>query len=68
MKRPLKSDARYTITREHGGWPEKAPRHVLRFCGEFISSSPFYASMLIRAAGHKAERNGALVIEGIPNK
>lgn len=57
---PIKTDTRYTITQEFSGHAEK--RHVLRFCGDFIAQSISYTSMAVRAIGHKAERNGAMVI------
>lgn len=31
-------DNRYTITLEHCGYPE--PRHVVRFCGDWIGQAP----------------------------
>jgi hypothetical protein len=57
---PIKSDSRYAITQEYCGYPE--PRYVLRFCGEWIAQSISKASMVTRAVGHKAMRNGALVV------
>lgn len=59
---PLKSDSRYTISQEFTGDLSGKKQHVLRFCGEFIASSPFYSAMLTRAAGHKAVRDGAPAI------
>jgi hypothetical protein len=62
-KHPIQSDSRYTITKEFCGQQEA--RFVLRWCGEFIDQSPFYSSMLTRAVGHKAVRNGSPVIAGV---
>ncbi|NBU79676.1 MAG: hypothetical protein EBS50_11515, partial [Sphingomonadaceae bacterium] len=59
----LPSDKRYTIAQEFCGYPE--PRWVARFCGEFIGQSKFKGSAMMLAIGHKAKRNGALVIEAI---
>lgn len=60
---PIKSDSRYTITKEFTGHASGKAVHVLRFAGEFIASSEFLSPMIIRAIGHKAEREGALVVE-----
>jgi hypothetical protein len=59
---PVRSDNRYTITKEFCGHAE--PRFVLRFCGEWVMQSQFYSSVLIRAVGESAMRKGAVVIEG----
>ena len=64
-KHPIKSDSRYTIQREYTGHPSGKPVYVLRWCGDFVACSPFYASMVTRAAGHKAQRDGALTIEAV---
>lgn len=61
MYRPIRTDDRYTINLEYCGYD--TPRHVLRFCGEFIASSISKSSMVVRAVGHKAERDGALVVQ-----
>lgn len=37
----MKTDPRFTITREFCG--HARPRHVLRFCGEYLANSPSYA-------------------------
>ena len=63
MKQPIKSDSRYTIQREFDGHDK--PRHVLRFCGDFVASFSNYPAAVIRAVGHKAARNGALIVEEI---
>jgi hypothetical protein len=59
---PIRSDQRYTITKEFCGHVE--PRFVLRFCGEWVMQSQFYANVLIRAVGDSAMRRGAVAIEG----
>jgi hypothetical protein len=59
---PIKSDSRYTITQEHTGHISAKPQHVLRFCGEWIASSPFLSPMIMRAVGHKAQRDGAVTV------
>ena len=64
LRHPIKSDPRYTIDLEHCGHPQ--PRYVLRFCNEWIMQSPHYSACVVRATGHKAERNGSLVITEIP--
>ena len=60
---PLASDSRYQIKSEFCGY--STPRPVLRFCGEFVASSVSVSSLVIRAVGHDAVRQGALVIEEI---
>jgi hypothetical protein len=57
----LPSDPRYTITQEWTGHVK--PQFVVRFCGEWIASRQFLGSAIMLAAGEKARRNGALVIE-----
>ena len=63
MKRPIASDSRYTVTLEACGHDK--PRHVLRWCGEFIGSFASYSAAVVRAVGHKSARNGALIIEEV---
>jgi len=58
--RPVKSDARYTIRREFCGHADA--RFVLRFCGEYVMSTPFYSAAVVRAVGESARRRGALVV------
>ena len=60
MYRPIEKDPRYTITKEWTG--KEKPQFVVRFCDEWICSSPFYSSAVARAVGHNAERRGALII------
>jgi hypothetical protein len=59
---PIK-DKRYTITNEFTGHISGKPVFVARFCGEWIGSSQFYSSALMKVVGHKAMREGALVIQ-----
>jgi len=59
MYRPIYKDPRYTITKEWTG--KEKPQFVVRFCDEWICSTPFYSSAVGRAVGHDAERRGALV-------
>ena len=49
-------DSRYTITQEYTGHPSAKPQFVIRFCGEWVDSNQFYASAVVRAVGHNAER------------
>lgn len=63
--RPL-SDSRFTITHEFTGHASGKPQFVVRFCGEWIGSSQFYASALILAAGERARRSNALTVSEIP--
>ncbi len=62
----LKSDKRYSITREWTG--REKPQWVVRFCGEFVSSHAFHSAALMRAVGESSIRRGAQVIEEIPAK
>lgn len=63
---PIKSDSRYSIELEYCGHAK--PYQVLRFCGDFVASSPFLSAMIIRAAGHNAMRNGSPAIVETPVK
>lgn len=56
-------DTRYTIALEYCG--HHTPRHVLRFCGNFIAQSRSRSAMVLRAVGHNAQLNGAQVIEEV---
>ena len=58
--RPIKSDSRYTVTREHCGHAQ--PRYVARFCDEWIGQSVSYPTAVLLATGHRLRRNGATVI------
>ena len=53
---PLSKDSRYTITKEYTGHESGKPQFVIRFCGEWVGSSQFYTSAVVRAVGHNAER------------
>lgn len=59
---PIKRDSRYTVTREFTGHISGKPRHVLRFCGEWIDSFASASAATMRAVGHHAARNGALIV------
>ena len=60
---PLKSDRRYTMAKEFTGAAQAM--WVLRFCGEFVDSSAFKSSMMIRALGHKQLLLGQKPIEAM---
>ena len=49
---PIPKDKRYTVAKEFCGHTKAM--FVLRFCGEFVASSAFYNSLVVRAAGHNA--------------
>ena len=57
---PVRSDQRYTVTREHTGNPAK--KFVVRFCGDWVDSFATYPGAVMRAAGESAVRRGALVV------
>lgn len=63
MLHPIANDKRYSIALEYCG--QTSQRYVLRFCGEFIAQSISRASMVTRAVGHNAQRQGALIVEEI---
>lgn len=60
---PIKSDKRWTITKEFTG--ANQAQYVIRFCGDFIDSRNSYSAALVRAVGAKSVRDGALIIEEI---
>ena len=62
---PIASDKRYTVTREFTGHASGKPRFVLRWCDERIDDFSTYPAAVVRAVGHKAIRNGALIVEEI---
>lgn len=64
---PIKTDSRYTIQREHNGTPT-SPQFVLRWCNEYIAGFDSYSAAVVRAVGHKAQRDGALTFVEIPAK
>jgi len=53
---PIPKDSRYTITQEYTGHPSAKPQFVIRFCDEWVDSSQFYTSAVVRAVGHNAAR------------
>lgn len=61
---PIKTDARWTVTREHTGKP--APQFVIRFCDEWIDSRSTYPAAVLRAVGAKAVRDGSPIIAEMP--
>jgi hypothetical protein len=63
---PLRSDSRYTVTREFTGHASGKPRFVLRFCGDRVDCFASYPAAVLRAAGESAIRRGAVPIKGIP--
>ena len=65
MKHPIKSDSRYSIALEFTGHLSGKPRHVLRFAGERIADYGNYSAAVVRAVGHKAARDGALIVTEI---
>jgi hypothetical protein len=58
--RPIKSDSRWTVTREHTG--AAAPQFVIRFCGDWIDAKSTYGAAVIRTIGAKNVRDGAQII------
>jgi hypothetical protein len=61
---PIRSDSRWTVTREFCG--ESSPQFVIRFCGEWVDKRATYPDAVLRAVGAKNVRDGALVISEIP--
>lgn len=61
MERPVKSDARYTVSREHCG--QDGMRYVARFCGEWLGQSISRNSMIMRCVGDSARRRGCAVVD-----
>jgi hypothetical protein len=53
-------DTRYSVEKEFTG--RAKPQFVARFCGEFIGSSGFYNSAVVRCIGHNSARKGNLVV------
>lgn len=60
---PVFNDSRYVISKEFAGEPTAV--FVFRFAGEFVASSKYYETVLVRAVGHKAVQSGAQIIEAI---
>jgi hypothetical protein len=59
---PISKDTRYTIAKEYTGHPSANPQFVIRFCGDWVGSSQFYTSAVVRAVGHNAVRKGSPII------
>ena len=55
------TDTRYTINLEYCGYITK--HHVVRFCGQFISSHCHYADAVKSRDRHAAQRNAILTGE-----
>jgi hypothetical protein len=53
----LRSDKRYTITREWCGYEK--PQYVVRFCGEWIASHSTHGAALMRASCEAAAQGVA---------
>lgn len=64
VSHPVSRDRNYTVTLEYGGWAEQ--RHVVRYCGEFISSHLSYSAAVGRAVGDHARRQGAPIVVAKP--
>jgi len=56
---PIKSDQRWTVTREYTG--AATPQFVVRFCGDWVDSCPTYPAAVTRAVVAKATRDGGLI-------
>ena len=59
----LRSDKRYTITREFCG--HEQPMWVVRFCGEWVACKKHKGAALMIAAGEAATRRGCHVLEAV---
>jgi hypothetical protein len=55
---PIKSDNRYSVTKEFTG--HEKPQWVVRFCGQWVDSSAFYSSAVVKAVVSKAARDNEL--------
>jgi hypothetical protein len=55
MMHPIKSDERYSLTKEFTG--HEKPQWVVRFCGQWVDSSAFYTSAVVKAVVSKAARD-----------
>jgi hypothetical protein len=56
---PIKSDQRWTVTREHTG--AATPQFVIRFCGDWTDARSTYPAAVVRAVVAKATRDGGIV-------
>ncbi len=59
----LRSDQRYTITREFCG--HEQPMWVIRFCGEWVACKKHRGAALMLAAGESARRRGCAVVGAV---
>ena len=62
MKTHLRSNSRYTISREFTGHISGKPRHVVRFCDERLADFGNAAAALVFAAGESCRLRGALTV------
>ena len=53
-------DRRYTVALEYCGHPE--PRHVARFCGEFIGQRQSHGAAVLLCIGNRNVREGAVIV------
>jgi hypothetical protein len=58
MIHPIKSDERYSLTKGYTG--HEKPQWVVRFCGQWVDSSAFYTSAVVKAVVSKAARDNEL--------
>ncbi|WP_454887342.1 hypothetical protein [Sphingomonas oryzagri] len=55
---PRLPDPRYSVAREYCGYP--TPRHVARFCGDWLGQSATRAGALAIARAHHAVRRARI--------
>ena len=65
MKIHLRSDSRFSISREYTGHISGKPRHVVRFCGNRLADFGNAAAALVFAAGESCRRRGALIVSEV---
>lgn len=53
-------DRRYSVSAEYCGHDK--PRHVARFCGEWIGSAGSYQAAALLLAGHRSVREGKEIV------
>lgn len=54
MRRPIKNDPRYTVALEYCGYAK--PRHVARFCGEWIGQGERASDVVMLCLAHADKR------------
>ena len=62
--RPIRSDARYTVTLEWCGQPK--PQFIVRFCDDWVGYRSTYPAAVLLATNHRLQRQGALTVVGQP--